>query len=1198
MLSGRRSGTSQAGVGARASSDGPSDGVAPEDHALFSDEYREVIEQTNREILEQEDDAELDALLYEGGAELLSRLHKNAASQICSYYIGTADPTSATPTGGLGDGEGIHGSLRNERNLWRLALALHEFDFGRSLDAELAASGGGASVVGMDCVQHDRRIIEAELSSNKQLQLMSILLRWLCENAEDKLRVHLPAKAAHELDRKRKEELRRVITENRPQDTADSGPGESSSKSGEELLEELFHRNEDGIVQEAQSMWFDTRRRKATRSSKDLDPDGPHRHLFVDSQVDEVATPLTTEDSQTEADILETVWSCLRAGRMQLARDICQLYGHPWRSALLIGGSYPFDGSLEELRSFGYELGNEFFPNSQEAVPNKAIESKIGNPYYKLWRQSLRNYARKLFNSVQKGPYKDKYLYDAEAAPSIIKLELAISSLLSLDVSSTVQSGLVHSWQDFAWVYARTALVSQLDLVVEHHKQKQRKCFEAFPTSPRPATLEDLAGSGNSGSLPYCFTHKSGIHAEQTSNYPSGRSGSSYTETLTIQKLFDDLSSGSHNLHHVSTSSSTPSSSTNRNTGSATATTLEFRVTRALVSLADSPGNLENVLNELDQITAGHSHGGPMDATISSILEDQAASSTNSQGGEAVPLGRSAPPTLITKFRSSFVSTMIPLRRFVALFVMYLRDFGLLRGHLPPAEEQHSLYSPQSLSRTQADDLNSEDMMSVPVWRLCDKLISRFIECLLWSSAPHKSAEFACRLSAPRAIRLYASILQRLPLTTERRLALRSGWRYLPGLMPNVVRTAAAGLSLPDSNGETRWSRGSVDAELNEIAPSYHSSGFPLPSSDCPSDLVNAGLGLDDWKRLQGLTLYASAVDASTRYEGVLSRDIWRMGADMIALCNSLLRVLFVEFCSATASSVREQKLFAGKALVFGLTDLGIDYGPFMREDIVEFVRANVGRIQAEGKSDADDHMEWSKFLKTYTEVEIILLEFEGWQSLIQALLLEKTCRHQMKSHPSSLDAQAVQTLSQSVSDFHQFVASSLLSSQTAWIVPFQGDPRGYNQAELPSGVHLDDSLEYRGAYVFKREDIQLGDDPSIIGRSRLPPPVSLVRRKVLPLIVQRLLELHEDFGMWLLGESVVDPVQNYEARVRRRERHLPLVSKHWSDVVAIADDLASEGKADFAHTLHYSFTQEDLDSILSRISQLAMKLMHLQGFA
>ncbi|KAG2002400.1 nuclear pore complex protein [Coprinopsis cinerea AmutBmut pab1-1] len=144
---------------------------------------------------------------------------------------------------------------------------------------------------------------------------------------------------------------------------------------------------------------------------KELDPDAPNR---------EEGRSLAADDASYERSLLQALYCCVRAGRLDEAVDICRKAHQPWRAASILGAQ------LFRWPAISLE------PKEDDAMVEDEEEVWSGNKRRKLWKDTCTHAALNTSLSDQ-----ERILY-AALAPS--------------PATATILKAACKTWEDHLWV--------------------------------------------------------------------------------------------------------------------------------------------------------------------------------------------------------------------------------------------------------------------------------------------------------------------------------------------------------------------------------------------------------------------------------------------------------------------------------------------------------------------------------------------------------------------------------------------------------------------------------------------------------------------------------------------------------------------------------------------------------------------------
>lgn len=144
---------------------------------------------------------------------------------------------------------------------------------------------------------------------------------------------------------------------------------------------------------------------------KELDPDAPNR---------EEGRALASDDASYEKALLQSLYACVRAGRLEDAVQLCRRAHQPWRASSILGSR------LFRWPAISAE------PMDDDAMAEDEVESWFGNQNRKLWKKTCVHAA--LNNSLSD---QERLLY---------------ASLTPSPLTATILKSACRTWEDHLWV--------------------------------------------------------------------------------------------------------------------------------------------------------------------------------------------------------------------------------------------------------------------------------------------------------------------------------------------------------------------------------------------------------------------------------------------------------------------------------------------------------------------------------------------------------------------------------------------------------------------------------------------------------------------------------------------------------------------------------------------------------------------------
>jgi len=347
-------------------------------------------------------------------------------------------------------------TLQNEARFWALLSALHSHDFGRGASPQ--------AEVPLDSAAHHARVGELAVGGDATLLLLNALVAW--GQGGHTVHVALPSHATDKGDMNTSMASLAAENTRRAKHWAGTAAGvpDLFAFLGPDVLEE----SSDGVPGTllgphlAPPMWMQTRSAGA-RGSTDgaplqqlrCDPDGPTL----------TRQSLLAEDAATERDLASSMWSLVRGGHVVYARLLAQLYGQPWRSAVLLGPQHPLDTHQRGVpdptlfASLGFVGGAGPNAGAEEAALRVVDLVRRGNTEHAVWQRLAARQATALLDSSSPGAVH----------------ESALLALMSGSVDTLVRNtAAVPSWWDALWAVAQCALRQKVDYAVSEYVQARR----------------------------------------------------------------------------------------------------------------------------------------------------------------------------------------------------------------------------------------------------------------------------------------------------------------------------------------------------------------------------------------------------------------------------------------------------------------------------------------------------------------------------------------------------------------------------------------------------------------------------------------------------------------------------------------------------------------------------------------------------
>ncbi|KAF6745641.1 nuclear pore complex protein [Ephemerocybe angulata] len=246
------------------------------------------------------------------------------------------------------------------------------------------------------CMEHIQELEEAH-ASPKEIEVLR-----LEEHTWSLLQALLPARKTEFLPKPTAQQLiainpyttALVVVREWLQDTAPTPPIPEATTGGHNVLQGMRSGNtyRDGLV-------------------KELDPDAPNR---------EEGRALASDDASYEKGLLQALYACVRAGRLEDAVDFCRRAHQPWRASSILGS-----------RLFAWPaISTE--SKDDDAMAEDDAEFWHGNRRRKLWKKTCIHAA--LNNTLSD---QERLLYAA----------LAPSPLTAMILKSACRT-----WEDHLWV--------------------------------------------------------------------------------------------------------------------------------------------------------------------------------------------------------------------------------------------------------------------------------------------------------------------------------------------------------------------------------------------------------------------------------------------------------------------------------------------------------------------------------------------------------------------------------------------------------------------------------------------------------------------------------------------------------------------------------------------------------------------------
>nr|XP_039263564.1 nuclear pore complex protein Nup107-like [Styela clava] len=257
--------------------------------------------------------------------------------------------------------------VRDEKRTWRLIACLY--------NDRLKTEAMESSMVVDDMTEHtsEKKVVNNLFKDNADIRQAQIVIDWLERNAADDL--------------------------------------------DDEVVDKVQHYSEN-VCWENTLHFLSQRKLRGEKGTGDkhmvsqMDPDAPSRQR----------KPLADLDQSDEIRLLKSMFSFIRAGKIEKAQDLCMYCGQPWRVVSLDGWQLYHDSNRENLTEDG--------PGQIE-----------GNPLRDLWKLAS---------------------WSISQDETVHTFERAIYGSLCGNLKAMVN--VCKSWEDYLWAHFKT----MIDTVVEH----------------------------------------------------------------------------------------------------------------------------------------------------------------------------------------------------------------------------------------------------------------------------------------------------------------------------------------------------------------------------------------------------------------------------------------------------------------------------------------------------------------------------------------------------------------------------------------------------------------------------------------------------------------------------------------------------------------------------------------------------------